>query len=1072
MEELSKTESSPSFNETLPKSPMDSVDFLSQPEEITKNPAQLRYDLNYDLNNVQRRKEEKEQQVRYLEISISNSYQVITQAAGLKLRRNRNIIKLHGSLRSLDQKERNHFEFDGDFKSQYIISGEDYKKYPQRHEAFTQLMRISLLQESFCFIGFSGVDPNFLTWIGWVRDILQKQAAKTPAVPDYKIYLIDIEDENDPADRMLFFENHSIVRIPLTKAEVLELIDPDKSRSEKVSIRDSIRFFLDYLAADEELTPFVPLKDLSREQDRKAVWRDLHFADPVKKHDIDVIKGTVEQLDQLADNVFLPDINHGHSFNQHSVLGAAGNQLNFYQHAPEQREWICRLVMHAAKDYFVPIYNVVEKEVIDMMLEFPTIREHTLALTERTISLDASGTYPADRPYETILRLAYRMQFDKLKAALDNWQPRGKGLLQKSGFLAMFDALAARELIENELNNYDNFTGEERLYAFEMLSYFKLSRTWTRDKKLDKTIGQYEHTGFRKLSDNFDYLQEQLAPKPEKILAYGKGRFSTGHSVQWVTFTQKEMALQYIMLLAESGIQLSLKQVYFQSAQKWYHVFKSGFELYPHPFLYYSVQLGGDDFLKRVGQDYAFSEKLVPQMPDLIESLFHCEQTAPAYIRPHTYYLLAELLNAVEPGVWQNSFLKSWKNGLRTDSALVDRHDPENVFFTNGIKYITDPDVIREIIKDCLEAIDEGKSKGIDYLYHLNFNQHFKVLKRNKAIIAYLQPQIDQIITGLRGKVDTNLFALGNIYSLLNTEQIETIQTILQNEDYSQIKHVRIWHIILFFVHKDKATVKITKEALLQHHALWYTGIEGTRISRGIESIDVSRLTKGSENSKGVKWTSKELSFLYHKIKDVLPLIQSVSLHRDGIVSFTNVLEDMLIFLLDHENKLQKNADFVQTLELTRELFNEQRDFDSPVQGLLSDDNSPVVWALNAINRQIRTQHLDLLAFSTLLSKCMLQHQPGLEASLHYIAAWISDKKNKKELEIFRPQFIQLLTRYLTNKPADTDIAFVYEKLAGIAYDLKSWEIDDPIIQQWLDKAGQSNFNNVKQLVLKRNSKK
>lgn len=73
----------------------------------------------------------------------------------------RRIVKLHGSFPS---------------QRPFIFTEEHYRKYPQEFAPFVNLVRQSLLENIFCLIGFSGDDPNFLHWIGWVRDMLDDHA--------------------------------------------------------------------------------------------------------------------------------------------------------------------------------------------------------------------------------------------------------------------------------------------------------------------------------------------------------------------------------------------------------------------------------------------------------------------------------------------------------------------------------------------------------------------------------------------------------------------------------------------------------------------------------------------------------------------------------------------------------------------------------------------------------------------------------------------------------------------------------------------------------------------------------
>lgn len=73
----------------------------------------------------------------------------------------RRIVKLHGSFPS---------------QRPFIFTEEEYRRYPERFAPFVNLVRQSLLENVFCLIGFSGEDPNFLHWIGWVRDMLDRHS--------------------------------------------------------------------------------------------------------------------------------------------------------------------------------------------------------------------------------------------------------------------------------------------------------------------------------------------------------------------------------------------------------------------------------------------------------------------------------------------------------------------------------------------------------------------------------------------------------------------------------------------------------------------------------------------------------------------------------------------------------------------------------------------------------------------------------------------------------------------------------------------------------------------------------
>ena len=74
------------------------------------------------------------------------------------------IIKLHGSVDRSDRP--------------LIFTAEDYRKFPREQEPLVNTVRQVLMENSLCLIGFSGTDPNFLGWIGWVRDIFKEEIRK------------------------------------------------------------------------------------------------------------------------------------------------------------------------------------------------------------------------------------------------------------------------------------------------------------------------------------------------------------------------------------------------------------------------------------------------------------------------------------------------------------------------------------------------------------------------------------------------------------------------------------------------------------------------------------------------------------------------------------------------------------------------------------------------------------------------------------------------------------------------------------------------------------------------------
>ena len=125
-----------------------------------------------------------------LEKSITDrQYKIIANKSDLYASNSPRIIKLHGCF--LRNKN-------------YIITEEDFRTYPYNYAPFVNTVQQSMLETKLCLIGFSGDDPNFLSWLGWLRDNMRE------ACP--KIYLFGVfNDMTEPERKTLEQFNIAVV---------------------------------------------------------------------------------------------------------------------------------------------------------------------------------------------------------------------------------------------------------------------------------------------------------------------------------------------------------------------------------------------------------------------------------------------------------------------------------------------------------------------------------------------------------------------------------------------------------------------------------------------------------------------------------------------------------------------------------------------------------------------------------------------------------------------------------------------------------------------------------------------
>ena len=121
---------------------------------------------------------------------FERTYGAVLQPADLATTVAPRIVKLHGSFPS---------------SRPFVVTEEDYRTYPTRCAPLVNTVQQALMESVFLLVGFSGDDPNFLHWCGWVRDQLG------PAAP--KLYLAGLLDL--PRPHRLMLEERGVIPIDL-----------------------------------------------------------------------------------------------------------------------------------------------------------------------------------------------------------------------------------------------------------------------------------------------------------------------------------------------------------------------------------------------------------------------------------------------------------------------------------------------------------------------------------------------------------------------------------------------------------------------------------------------------------------------------------------------------------------------------------------------------------------------------------------------------------------------------------------------------------------------------------------
>jgi hypothetical protein len=165
------------------------------------------------------------------------AYDLAVTASDLPTKLRPRIVKLHGGFPSY---------------LPFIATEEDYRTYPAQFAPFVNTVQQAIMENVFVLIGFSGDDPNFQYWSGWVRDHLG------PHHPP--IYLAGIL-QISPSQRRLL-ESRSVIPLDLTPLFPLSSWPIPALRHQK-----AIEWFLlDLLYGETPSQLFWPIPPISAEQ--------------------------------------------------------------------------------------------------------------------------------------------------------------------------------------------------------------------------------------------------------------------------------------------------------------------------------------------------------------------------------------------------------------------------------------------------------------------------------------------------------------------------------------------------------------------------------------------------------------------------------------------------------------------------------------------------------------------------------------------------------------------------------------------------------------------------------------
>ena len=179
------------------------------------------------------------------------NYSIVIKPEDLSSRLSPRIVKLHGTINTT---------------TDLIFTQEDFRRYPEKYAAFVNFARQVFIENELCLLGFSGDDPNFLQWAGWVRDNLAGHSRR--------IYLVGAL--NLSATKRKYLESINIA--PIDLAELVEEFDDDNLKHTRAT-----EIFINALYEHKpipayEWEPQQVSRTIFAEGEHERAYKDLPFA--------------------------------------------------------------------------------------------------------------------------------------------------------------------------------------------------------------------------------------------------------------------------------------------------------------------------------------------------------------------------------------------------------------------------------------------------------------------------------------------------------------------------------------------------------------------------------------------------------------------------------------------------------------------------------------------------------------------------------------------------------------------------------------------------------------------------
>lgn len=507
-------------------------------------------------------------------------------------------------------------------------------------------------------------------------------------------------------------------------------------------------------------------------------------------------------------------------------------------------------------------------------------------------------------------------------------------------------------------------------------------------------------------------------------------------------------SLRILQFIIDSGIYVSLPGYIMFDIANWYIVFRNLYEYFPYPCFFYSIQYNERDVQRRIGEDYAYNEKLQKFNEDiLIKSLNAIgKDETPVSFKNGILNVTATMYIAVDEELWFELFKESvFKAFIRRLQEIKDSDELVfNVKFALGS--IRKPDNIYWAFQQLISRYSMNNGVVSDIIV-------------NNLLIQYNQKEVKINDTLLFPNVlDRNtLFLLDTLNNegFLSEELISSICEVIHKTGVQDIPHDRVMLFQLFnLVKNDKESIEKIKGCFLSMN-IWHCGFLSDKEFGWTEPMYI-RLNLLYDK---ITWTDEEFEIIKENLIKNVSLYDKAhkSLHEDSFMKSIQVryLSDMIKFIDGLKSERQKSL--LPIREVVEKLLLDRTQYADNIDLMMSEQPADVDRAMENIYEGIIHNGIERYQEDVdfLIDRAIMKVPVALTRNLRCIK-FISEKivnygyakKLHKLLAVYKDSGSWTLL----------DLRFAFNYLHSIAKALKQNGEADEVIDFWIENAFVKRF--------------